>query len=141
MLLSVVVTCQVRNTQRSGAEVAEHIHELEHTFADKSTFWMSYEDFANAYNRLYVTRLFPPSWHQLTLHSGWHGRTTGGPILVGGRPNPTWCCNPQFKLSSRKAGELLLCISQQDPMIAHGGHVRKQKRTFQIGLQVCTCHV
>jgi hypothetical protein len=40
------------------------------TFEDKSTFWMSFTDFASAFNRFFITRLFPPSWHQLTLHAG-----------------------------------------------------------------------
>ena len=40
------------------------------TLDDKATFWMLFTDFAHAFNRLFITRLFPPTWHQLTLHSG-----------------------------------------------------------------------
>ena len=74
---------------------------------------------------------------QVSTPAGWHGRTAGGPMHVEGKMNSTWCCNPQFKLSSRKPGELLLCVSQQDSMIVHGGHVAKRNRTFLIGLQAC----
>jgi hypothetical protein len=68
--------------------------------------------------------------------AGWHGRTAGAPALIDGRPNSTWCCNPQFILTSRRPGELLLSVSQQDPMVANGGHVPKCKRTVQFGFQV-----
>ena len=53
-----------------------------------------------------------------------------------GRPSATWCCNPQFKLAARKAGELLLCLSQRDPMLAHGRHVPKARREARVGFQV-----
>ena len=44
--------------------------ELLATVQDGSTFWMTYADFARTFNRFFITRLFPPTWHQLTLHSG-----------------------------------------------------------------------
>ena len=31
---------------------------------------MTYADFARTFTRFLITRLFPPTWHQLTLHSG-----------------------------------------------------------------------
>ncbi len=36
-------------------------------------------DFSSFFNRIDVCRLFPPSWHQLTLHCGWQGPSAGGP--------------------------------------------------------------
>ena len=48
------------------------LKDVEATLADPTTFWMAFEDFARAFNRFYITRLFPPAWHQLTLHSGSH---------------------------------------------------------------------
>lgn len=68
--------------------------------------------------------------------AGWHGRTAGGPLRHEGRANATWCCNPQFVLTSRKPGELLLSMSQQDPMVANGGHVPKRERSLRVGFQV-----
>ncbi len=38
-------------------------------------------DFTRAFNRLYVCRRFPSTWHQLTLHSGWQGPSAGGPYF------------------------------------------------------------
>ena len=52
-----------------------------------------------------------------------------------GRPSATWCCNPQFRLAARKAGELLLCLSQRDPMLSSGGHVPKAQREARVGFQ------
>lgn len=103
---------------------------------DPTIFWMSYSDFAKTFHRLYITRLFPENWHQLTLHSGWYGRTAGGPEHVNGRPSSTFCCNPQFKICSRDSGQLLICVSQKDPMLLHGAHVPKAKREHKFGFFV-----
>lgn len=77
-------------------------------------------DFVASFNRVYVARLFPPSWHQLTLHSGWMDGTAGGPpagMFDTEELSPTWCCNPQFRVTVRKPAELLLCLSQRDPQV------------------------
>lgn len=74
----------------------------------------------NAFNRVYVARLFPPSWNQLTLHSGWIESSAGGPPggMYGAEEiSPTWCCNPQFRITVRNPAELLLCLSQRDPQV------------------------
>jgi Calpain large subunit, domain III len=55
---------------------------------------------------------------------------------VDDRPNSTWCCNPQFKIATRQAGEVLLCISQQDPLIRSGRHIPKKHRDRAIGFLV-----
>ncbi|KAJ9524597.1 hypothetical protein QJQ45_024188 [Haematococcus lacustris] len=110
---------------------------------DEAVFWMSFSDFTTVFNRLYVCRLFPPCWHCLTLHCGWHGPSAGGPYMTrvtanGAEPYPssTWCCNPQFRLTVRKAGEVVLCLGQQDPRIEARGHVKKRARRRRFGLQL-----
>lgn len=55
---------------------------------------------------------------------------------VQGRPNSTWCCNPQFRVTTRQPGEMLLCVGQQDPMLRNGRHVPKLQRVEQIGFMV-----
>ena len=53
-----------------------------------------------------------------------------------------WHCHPQFKLAARQGGELLLSLSQRDPMLANGGHVAKKRRKFKGPAQVkasCMC--
>lgn len=54
----------------------------------------------------------------------------------GGRISSTWCCNPQFRLSVRKAAEVVVCVAQQDPRVAHRGHVPKRLRKKSIGMQI-----
>ena len=49
----------------------------------------------------------------------------------------TWCCNPQFRVTTvRKACDVVVCLSQQDPTVLHRTHVRKALRRRTIGLQV-----
>lgn len=159
------------------------------TMADEATFWMPYDQLLARFNRLHVCRLFPLSWHQLTLHCGWQGPSAGGPYFVppppplpglglganpmqaslpdphhvgsisleddvhagqpvdavasatgaaaqlGGKISSTWCCNPQFRLSVRKAAEVVVCVAQQDPRVANRGHVPKRLRKTAIGMQ------
>ena len=37
-----------------------------------------YQDFIRMFNKIHVCRLFPPSWHQLTIKGAWVGKTAGG---------------------------------------------------------------
>lgn len=69
---AVRVRCTGDRTGRAGAELKAEADELVGAGEDKSMFWMSYLDFCKAFNRFYITRLFPPTWQQLTLHSGAH---------------------------------------------------------------------
>eukprot|EP00873_Tetraselmis_striata_P036137 jgi/Tetstr1/456401/TSEL_043135.t1 len=113
--------------------------ELGYDFDDDGTFWISFWDFVASFNRVYVARLFPPSWHQLTLHSGWMDGTAGGPpagMFDTEELSPTWCCNPQFRVTVRKPAELLLCLSQRDPQITYGGYVQEDHREMQFGCVV-----
>ncbi|CAD7698193.1 unnamed protein product, partial [Ostreobium quekettii] len=101
-------------------------------------------DFITIFNRIYVNRLFPPFWHQLTLHCGWNGTGAGGPYWSaaasqqppGNFQSSTWCCNPQFRITARKACEVLLCLQQKDPQICNGGHVPKGDRDLSYGMTV-----
>lgn len=52
------------------AEIQEELRKLQSLHTEDGVFWISYTDFTRAFNRLFVTQLFPPTWHQLTLHSG-----------------------------------------------------------------------
>lgn len=56
----------------SCAELQDELKKLRSLHTEDGAFWISYTDFTRAFNRLYVTQLFPPTWHQLTLHSGVH---------------------------------------------------------------------
>ncbi|KXZ50588.1 hypothetical protein GPECTOR_16g763 [Gonium pectorale] len=152
---------------------AQMLDSFSASFEDEATFWMPFEEFAAFFNRLHVCRMFPPTWHQLTLHCGWQGPSAGGPYLAapsestfgppgstsgsgaaateraGGDaagPGPgsasvaglssTWCCNPQFRLTVRKAAEVVVCLGQQDPTVAARAHVPKRLRKKAIGMQI-----
>lgn len=34
-----------------------------------------------------------------------------------GMISSTWCCNPQFRLTVRKAAEVTVCVAQRDPQV------------------------
>lgn len=129
----------------SFAESSEATERLQETQDDPATFWISLKDFATLFNRVHICRLFPSSWHQLTLHCGWQGPSAGGPYYSkigdkGGEsilsPSSTWCCNPQFRITVRKAGEVVICLGQVDPRVENKRHVRKQLRRRSIGMQI-----
>ncbi|KAF5833132.1 hypothetical protein DUNSADRAFT_10650 [Dunaliella salina] len=109
---------------------------------DEAAFWMSYKDFIATFNRLHTCRLFPPHWHQLTLHCGWQGPSAGGPyyqpMQPGAEPlrSPTWCFNPQFRITVRKACEVVVCLGLQDPRVEARKHVSKAARKRTAGMMV-----
>mmetsp|Transcript_4340 Transcript_4340/g.11784 ORF Transcript_4340/g.11784 Transcript_4340/m.11784 type:complete len:896 (-) Transcript_4340:395-3082(-) len=109
---------------------------------DEAAFWMSYKDFIATFNRLHTCRLFPPHWHQLTLHCGWQGPSAGGPyyqpMQPGAEPlrSPTWCFNPQFRITVRKTCEVVVCLGLQDPRMEARRHVSKAARKRTAGMMV-----
>ncbi|KAG2449615.1 hypothetical protein HYH02_005148 [Chlamydomonas schloesseri] len=153
--------------------VAGKLDSFAASLEDEATFWMPFADFVAFFNRLHVCRMFPPTWHQLTLHCGWQGPSAGGPYYLpppeptfgggassaaersGGEVSTTtsngngngtgsgaalvsstWCCNPQFRMTVKKAAEVVVCLGQQDPTVAHRCHVPKRHRKRAIGLQI-----
>jgi hypothetical protein len=51
-------------------------------------------------------------------------------------PSSSWCCNPQFQMTVKRGGEVVVALGQQDPRLEAGGHVRKQDRKRRIGFVV-----
>ncbi len=74
--------CVARGVQGSAEwefpAAAPRLAELEEAMEDEATFFMPFDAFVAFFNRLHVCRLFPPTWHQLTLHCGWQVRARGG---------------------------------------------------------------
>lgn len=120
----------------SQPENATALEELEYEFADDGTFWMTYQDFIEQYNKLYVCRLFPPSWHQLTIKGAWVGRTAGGSPVVRGRTSGTWCNNPQYRMTVNKPCEMVISLMQRDARSAFGQRLPKAERHLLMGLVV-----
>lgn len=107
---------------------------------------MKISDFASFFNIIYICRIFPQSYHQLTLQCGWQGASAGGPYYsnvgsdASGEPiisiSSTFCCNPQFRITVRKAGEMIISLGQVDPRVENRRHIRKELRRRTIGLMV-----
>jgi len=55
---------------------------LNYTFKNDGNWWMSWEDWKNHFNRVYVCKLFPQSWSQFSVAGKWEGNTAGGPYPV-----------------------------------------------------------
>ncbi|WIA30134.1 hypothetical protein OEZ86_000227 [Tetradesmus obliquus] len=53
---------------------------------DLATFWCTYWEFIQVFNRCWVVQLMPESWHQISLSSGWVGASAGGPAATTGSP-------------------------------------------------------
>ena len=56
----------------------EILTELNYKFADDGTFWISYEDWLEQYNRFYVLRIFPANrWKWGFVESAWTKENSG----------------------------------------------------------------
>jgi len=110
--------------------------ELEYEFLDDGTFWMEYQDFTREFSKLYVCRLFPPSWHQLTIKGAWVGKTAGGAPLQKDRQSSTWCNNPQYHLTVGKQCDMVISLMQRDSRVAFGQRLPKHERHLLIGITV-----
>ena len=82
---------------------------------------------------LIVTGVLDLTLHQITESLPFSH--SGGEPIVG--LSSTWCCNPQFRITVRKAADVVVCLGQRDPRVANKKHVRKQQRRNSIGMQVC----
>ena len=52
---------------------------LKYSFEQNGTWWMTFEDFAAHFNKLYICKIFPPTWQQYSITDSWEGKTAGGP--------------------------------------------------------------
>ena len=59
-------------------------------------------------------------------------------LLVGAKPlrSPTWCFNPQFRITVRKASEVVVCLGLQDPRVEGARHLTKAQRKRTAGMMV-----
>eukprot|EP00976_Prorocentrum_cordatum_P009918 198749-Prorocentrum_minimum.AAC.2 len=108
-----VVCVRVRVCAQENASLQT---ELEYEFVDDGTFWIEYGDFVREFNKLFVCRLFPPSWHQLTIKGAWVGKTAGGSPFQKGRISGTWCNNPQYHLTVTRSCEMVISLMQVRPL-------------------------
>ena len=93
---------------------------LEYEFKNDGNWWMKFEDWKGNYNKVFVTKVFPASWHLYGCAGEWKGNTAGGeypfpkeaPKAAEGEEvkeaptqldtNDRWFNNPQYRLSVTK---------------------------------------
>ena len=101
--------------------------------ADAGAFWIAWEDFVAAFNRVHLCRVFPPHWHSLVVRAEWAQHSCGG-----APSEPTWFLNPQFRLlAPHAATAACLTISQADPRLpgrSNGSNGRSSARLVGLSL-------
>lgn len=139
---------EVQSTVSTSSSVASSpaTDRIRASLEDKATFWISIKDFASFFNLIYICKILPPTWHQLVLHCGWQGASAGGPYFsnIGTdeqgepiiSPSSTWCCNPQFRITVRRPGEMIVSLGQVDPRVENRRHVKEEMRRKSIGFMV-----
>jgi hypothetical protein len=75
------------------------------------TFWISWGDFNDIFNSLYVVHKFPKSWEVQNFHGMWTQELSGGCCKHG-----TWMKNPQFAVHVEKKDTMLYVVISQDDM-------------------------
>ena len=82
--------------------------------AADNTFWMSFDDFCNAFRSLYVCRYYEPHrWPLRTLHGAWQEELAAG-VPSAFNPDCLLDHNPQYTLSIARPTELCITLSQVD---------------------------
>eukprot|EP00003_Mantamonas_plastica_P033399 TRINITY_DN9554_c0_g1_i1.p1 TRINITY_DN9554_c0_g1~~TRINITY_DN9554_c0_g1_i1.p1 ORF type:complete len:451 (-),score=139.98 TRINITY_DN9554_c0_g1_i1:21-1373(-) len=93
----------------------EMLQAFGHTFADDGTFWISYDDFVVAFNKLYVCRIYDDNvgerWNKYTYKGEWKGKTAGGCPGITQR----WTDNTQLGITlSVPRSEVFIELQQPD---------------------------
>lgn len=58
---------------------------------------MEYSDWADVYNKLYVTIDFPPKWTGIRFEDEWDNKCAGGlPMPMNDKNMKSWATNPQY---------------------------------------------
>ena len=107
--------------------------QLNHTFEDDGTFWISYEDFLSHYDNLTVCRLltddFGEVWEKTIFPSKWDSSTAGGCCNT-----QNWTRNRQFWLKIDKQMRVFIHLAQEDKRSLGNPNYK-----FSIGIYVWTC--
>lgn len=90
-------------------------------------WWMAWEDFYDNFNKIYVCKIFPPTWQQYSITDCWEGNTAGGPYPpfidrdeepdqghVVQDTNDKWFNNPQYRVSVKKKSQVYISLMQED---------------------------
>ncbi|KDO29157.1 hypothetical protein SPRG_05401 [Saprolegnia parasitica CBS 223.65] len=84
--------------------------------ANDNTFWMSFDDFCNAFRCLYICKYYDPAkWLTQTFHGNWSVKAdTAGGLPTRHNPDGAVEANPHFALSVSRPTEVILTITQID---------------------------
>lgn len=52
---------------------------LQYEFNVDDNWWMKFDDWKTVFNRVYLCKIFPESWHQFSVAGEWKGNSNGGP--------------------------------------------------------------
>lgn len=88
----------------------EILKTLNYQFAEDGTFWISFDDFVQQYNRFYTLRLHGSDrWRHAFVKGEWKGLTAGG---CGNFPS--WKYNPQFGFELDSQMDVFISLGQKD---------------------------
>ena len=92
---------------------------------------MAWQDWKQYFNKVYVCKIFPNTWHQFSIQGEWKGITHGGayPMLadrdeeakdtkVHLDTDDKWFNNPQYRLSVTKKTQVIVSLMQEDIAIS-----------------------
>ena len=83
---------------------------LKYVNADDGSFWMTFEDFCNQFDQLYICKLHN-DWHNIKLTGSWSiSNNTAG----GCSNNTNWFNNPQYLLSVNIDCSAIISITQSN---------------------------
>ncbi|CAD8158986.1 unnamed protein product [Paramecium octaurelia] len=111
--------------------------ELKLVFKSKKsdgTWWMSYQDWHQHFNKFYICKVFPESWQQYAIQGNWFGKTLGGvcplkmpseglPEYIQVDTDEKWFNNPQYKIKVHKETKLYLSLMLEDEKITQQPYV------------------
>lgn len=84
-------------------------------------FFIPAAEFFATFTRVYRVVHIPASWNQVALRGAWFGRTAGGPPALADQPNGAFCTNPQYRVTARKACDVIVHVSIKDPNLLGAG--------------------
>lgn len=91
--------------------------------ADDGTFFISYDDWANIFNKLYVTIDFPDNWVGIRFNDRWDQTCAGGlPMPCNDKTSKSWATNPQYlvQVKTDQEVELFISLGQMDGRLIRG---------------------
>lgn len=90
-------------------------------------FLISYKDFRNIFNRLFISRDFPQSYFGISILDEWNTSSFGGiPINNTKEEYMNWAKNPQYYLKLNKTSTIYFSLQQPDGRMYYDSFPYKQ---------------